>query len=102
MVSDISIVDIAKIAKVSPSTVSRALTGSGYVSAETKKRIMKVVNSYDYQPKQYKKRSVRSIKNSVIGIVVSDLNNIFFQQIIDKYYVRVRPAPDRNHHLQLG
>ncbi|HPF88062.1 MAG TPA: LacI family DNA-binding transcriptional regulator [Candidatus Limiplasma sp.] len=83
MVSDISIVDIAKIAKVSPSTVSRALTGSGYVSAETKKRIMKVVNSYDYQPKQYKKRSVRSIKNSVIGIVVSDLNNIFFQQIIN-------------------
>ncbi len=83
MASNISITDIARIAGVSPSTVSRALAGSGYVSAATRNRIMKVVNSHDYQPKKYKKRSFHSSKNAVVGIVVSDLNNIFFQQIIN-------------------
>ena len=56
-----SIREVAKLAHVAPSTVSRALNGSGYVSEKSKNKIKKAVEELDYIPNQwirnlYKKR----------------------------------------------
>ena len=39
-----SIREVAKLAQVAPSTVSRALNGSGYVAEETKEKIRQCLN----------------------------------------------------------
>ena len=48
-----SIREVAKLAHVSPSTVSRALNGSGYVAEETKMKIRNAVDELDYVPNQW-------------------------------------------------
>jgi DNA-binding LacI/PurR family transcriptional regulator len=45
-----SIADIAKIAGVSKSTVSRALNDSPFANAETKNRIREIAKEHDFQP----------------------------------------------------
>ena len=77
----ISIVDIAEKASVSPTTVSRALNGTGYVSKETKDRILEIANECGYRPQKYKKRRALSSGNT-IAVVIPDIANPFFAEII--------------------
>ena len=48
-----SIREVARLARVAPSTVSRALNGSGYVAEETKEKIREAVDELDYVPNQW-------------------------------------------------
>ena len=48
--SSVTIRDVARIAGVSPGTVSRALNGSSLVSVETKLRVEEVARELDYSP----------------------------------------------------
>ena len=48
-----SIREVAKLARVAPSTVSRALNGSGYVAEDTKAKIRRAVEELDYVPNQW-------------------------------------------------
>lgn len=77
-----SITDIAKLAGVSATTVSRVFRGGGYVRDQTKATIMQIAEENGYKPRQYKKRLVSIVHDAVIGIVVPDIENAFFQQII--------------------
>jgi LacI family transcriptional regulator len=45
-----TIEQIARIADVSPSTVSRVLNGFGYVSEGTRSRVLYYIDKYDYHP----------------------------------------------------
>lgn len=47
-----NISDIAKLAGVSKSTVSRFLN-NGSVSNKTKEKLTKIIKEYDYQPNQF-------------------------------------------------
>uniref|UniRef100_UPI0025F22833 LacI family DNA-binding transcriptional regulator n=1 Tax=uncultured Clostridium sp. TaxID=59620 RepID=UPI0025F22833 len=46
----VTISEIAKMAKVSQSTVSRVLNSSGYVKEETRERVQKVIKELNYTP----------------------------------------------------
>lgn len=46
----VGIRDVAKYAGVSPSTVSRALSGVAFVEPETKEKVMKAVSDLNYKP----------------------------------------------------
>lgn len=48
----VTIVDIAKRAKVAPSTVSRALTGKGRIAAKTRNRIVQIALEMGYEGAQ--------------------------------------------------
>ncbi|MGP4060922.1 LacI family DNA-binding transcriptional regulator [Halobacillus sp. H74] len=65
--------DIAELAGVSRTTVSRALNSSGYVSEEARDRIMKIVDETGYMPSQSAK-SLRTKRSGVIGIILPRLS----------------------------
>lgn len=72
-----SIQEIAKIAGVSKSTVSRVINDDENVSDVTRERVKKVINQYGYQPN----RAARALVNrrtQAIGVVISNNIGTFF------------------------
>ena len=72
----IGIKDVARMAGVSPATVSRVLS-NGPVSADVKKKVEAAVKSAGYRP-NLSARRLRSQHSSTIGLIVSDIRNPFF------------------------
>ncbi|HEU4741721.1 MAG TPA: LacI family DNA-binding transcriptional regulator [Meiothermus sp.] len=68
--------DVAKLAKVSTATVSRALSRPDMVAEETRKRILEAVEELGYQPNQLA-RSLRQRGSRAIGLIVTDILNPF-------------------------
>jgi len=77
----VTISDIAKEAKVSSATVSRVLNDSGYVKEETKQRILAVIKEKNYAPSAIA-RSLSKSETNTIGIIVPDITNAYFGEII--------------------
>lgn len=77
----ISIKKIAKLAGVSSATVSRVLNNTGRFSEETRRRVLEVVEKFDYRT-NIVARSLRTNKSQSIGVVVPDITNEFFSHII--------------------
>ena len=77
----ITIKDIARKAGVSQATVSRVLNNSGYVKEETRQTIEKVIEELNYTPNAVA-RSLSKSETNVIGVVVPDINNPFFGEVI--------------------
>lgn len=81
-----SIREVARLANVAPSTVSRALNNSGYVAEETLDKIKKAVEELDYIPNQWIRNLYRQ-STGIIGIIVSEISHPFFSELsncIDK------------------
>lgn len=78
-----NIIQIAELAGVSKSTVSRVLSGNGSVSAKSYEKVMKVVNEINYQPNPYA-RILNKKSTALIGIIVPDITNPYFPQIIQE------------------
>ena len=76
----VKIKDVADAAGVSTATVSRVLANKPHVRQEVKARVMKVVQELNYRPNRVA-RSLRSRKSTIIGLIVSDIENPFFQQV---------------------
>ena len=76
----VKIKDVADSAGVSTATVSRVLANKRHVRQEVKERVMKVVNELNYRPNRVA-RSLRSQKSTIIGLIISDIENPFFQQV---------------------
>lgn len=69
--------DVAKLASVDVSTVSRALNNSSYVHPDTKARVMEAVKQLSYQPNLLAK-GLRQGKRNTIGLVIpSIMLNVF-------------------------
>ncbi|NLW59134.1 MAG: LacI family transcriptional regulator [Firmicutes bacterium] len=65
----ITIQDIADLAKVSKGTVSRVINGAPGVGAETRKRILKLIEELDYQPNA-SAQSLASRRSYNIGVII--------------------------------
>jgi len=78
----VSIKDIAELAGVSHSTVSRALHGRGRMSEETRSRILALVEEVGYTPDALA-RSLVSGDTHTIGVVVTSIADPFVVQIVD-------------------
>ncbi len=68
-----NISDIAKLAGVSTSTVSRYFN-NGYISAEKKAIIKKIVEETGYQPSTYA-QTLRTKQTRLIGVIIPKLNS---------------------------
>lgn len=82
-IKKISLRDIADAAGVSTALVSFVLNGQGRkrrVNEDTAKRILRIAKELNYQP-NIAARTLRSGKTDTIGVVLSDISNLFFSQI---------------------
>ncbi|MGY4707595.1 LacI family DNA-binding transcriptional regulator [Candidatus Bipolaricaulota sp. J31] len=75
----VTIRDVAALAGVSPSTVSRVLNGkdAGHMRPETKERVLAAIKALDYTPAKAA-RTLRKRKTGVIAILLPDISNPFF------------------------
>lgn len=73
--------DVARIASVSTSTVSLALSGSEKVSTKTRQRIWEVAKSIGYSPNPVA-RSLARGRSDLIGVVIGDVSNPFIARFL--------------------
>jgi DNA-binding LacI/PurR family transcriptional regulator len=79
--SRITIVDLARMAGVSPSTVSRALSGAGNLTAETRTRIEELARKTGYVA-NHGARMMRSRRSSQILLIVPNIAASFYPEVI--------------------
>jgi DNA-binding LacI/PurR family transcriptional regulator len=82
----VTITDVAKLANVSPSTVSRVIADNPKISDATKKKVYKVMKEMDYHPNAIA-RSLVSKTTKTIGLILPNTDedlfvNPFFIQIM--------------------
>ena len=76
----IKIQDVARLARVSLSTVSGVLNHKDNVRPETRQRVLEVIAQLGYTPNLFASNLARR-QTRIIGIIVSDLLNPFFAEI---------------------
>lgn len=76
--------EVARLAGVSQSTVSRAFNRQNVVSQETRERILAVAMEVGYRPNELA-RSLISRKSNIIGIVMGDILNPFYPAVLNAF-----------------
>jgi DNA-binding LacI/PurR family transcriptional regulator len=74
-------VDVARLAGVSRSAVSRTFTPGTYISSSTKKKVLEAAEALGYQPNALA-RSLITRRTGIIGIVSTDLDNPFYAVLL--------------------
>ncbi|MEG0771945.1 LacI family DNA-binding transcriptional regulator [Clostridium sp.] len=78
---NLNIKDIAKIAGVGVTTVSRVLNNHSDVKDETRQKILQIMNEYNYIPNNSARNLKRNTSNN-IGVLVKGIHNPFFSKMI--------------------
>lgn len=74
----ITIKDVAKLAKVAPSTVSRVIANNPRISEKTKKKVREAMDQLGYHP-NFIARSLASQSTQAIGLVMPSSTDVVFQ-----------------------
>ena len=82
MTKRVTLQDVAKAAGVSITTVSRVINSGPHVRPDVQERVQHAVESLGYQPNAVA-RSLRSGRDTTIGVVVDSLADIFFATFAD-------------------
>lgn len=78
------ILQVARRAKVSTATVSRVLNGLGVVRPATSERVRRAIADLNYV-RNPNARGLRLGRTHLFGLIVSDINNPFFPELIDAF-----------------
>lgn len=78
---DLTIRDIARLAGVSKTTVSRVLNKSAAVKDETRKKVLDVIEKGNYSPSEAARSLSKRISNT-IGVIVPEVDNPFFGEVL--------------------
>lgn len=87
----VTIKDVARVAGVTPQTVSRAFRGTRDISEETKNRIIKIASQMGYV-KNASATSLRSGSTKLIAVVYDNLMNSYFAIITHYLQERLKEA----------
>jgi len=74
--------DVAKLAGVSRSAVSRTYTPGAYVSEETRAKVLAAAAMLDYSPNAIA-RSLSKSRSGLIGVIASTLDNPFYAHLLE-------------------
>lgn len=82
-----TLIDVAQLAGVSVTTISRMLNNRVKVSDKTRNKIMAAMKALDYYPDEIA-QSLTKKKSNFIGLIVPSAKNFFFSQVIEytEYY----------------
>lgn len=75
-----TIKDVAKVAGVTVTTVSRVLNNRGYISDVTRKKVHDAMEELDYKPNELA-RSLFRKKSNLIGLIIPDVSHPFFGEL---------------------
>lgn len=73
--------DIAREAGFSTATVSHVINKTKYVSDATREKVEQAIKKFDYHPNAHA-QSLALGRSKIIGLLVSDISNPFFPEII--------------------
>lgn len=74
----VTIYDVAKLASVSVTTISKILNHKDYdISDETRQRVMKVIEEVNFIPSSLA-RSLVTKRTNVLGLLLPDISNLYF------------------------
>ncbi|WP_194208165.1 LacI family DNA-binding transcriptional regulator [Superficieibacter sp. 1612_C1] len=95
-----TMLEVAKRAGVSKATVSRVLTGNGYVSQETKDRVFQAIEESGYRPNLLA-RSLATKSTQTIGLVVTNTlyHGVYFSELL---FHAARMTEDKGRRLILA
>src|SRR5215813_3573786 len=85
----LTIRDVAIAAGVSTATVSNVLNNTGKVGRPTQKLVLSTVKRLGYIPDVHA-RGLASRNRRTLGIIVSDIENPFFPEVIKSFEIRAR------------
>ena len=75
--------DVAKLAGVSPTTVSRVINKKGYLSEKTIQKVNEAMRELGYKPNNLA-RSLQGKSAKLIGLIFPNISNVFYAELIDK------------------
>jgi LacI family transcriptional regulator len=78
----LTILDVAREASVSKSTVSRVLNGSPHVATETRERVLETVSRLDFRANTAA-RGLRTTRSFLVGLLVPAISNDVFSRIAE-------------------
>ncbi|GGH79861.1 DNA-binding LacI/PurR family transcriptional regulator [Pullulanibacillus pueri] len=84
MKSGVTAKDVAKIAGVSQSTVSRVFTQGTLVSEKTREKVLAAAEELGYGPNEFA-RSLITNKTKIIGLVMKGVKNPFYPQVLKAF-----------------
>lgn len=76
-----SLVEVARRAKVSISTVSRTINQTGKISAATQDRVRRVMHDLGYKPNRVARRLRAGGKCHLLGLIIPNIQNPFFADL---------------------
>jgi LacI family transcriptional regulator len=79
---NINIKKLAKVLKLSTSTISRAFNGSADINKDTKERILAFAREHNFLPNHYAS-NLRDKKSKTLAVIVPEIVNDFFAQAIN-------------------
>ena len=75
--------DVAKLAGVSPTTVSRVINKKGYLSEKTIQKVNEAMRELGYKPNNLA-RSLQGKSAKLIGLIFPKISHVFYAELIDK------------------
>jgi LacI family transcriptional regulator len=104
---NVTLRDVAKQCGVSVATVSAVVNGATWVPDETRARIQQVIDRLGYRPNQLA-RGLKTRRGYAVGVIVSDLTNPFFTEIVRGLSHALRDSgralllSDSDHQFEIG
>ncbi len=74
--------DVAKLAGVSPTTVSRVINQKGYLSKKTIKKVHEAMRELSYKPNNLA-RSLQGKSAKLVGLIFPKISNVFYAELIE-------------------
>lgn len=87
--SPVTILDVARLAAVSPKTVSNVVNRPELVSPETRQRVEQVIADLKYQPNAAARRLVTG-RSGIIGLLLSDITNPAYPEMVETLVERAQ------------
>ncbi|MEO8546641.1 MAG: LacI family DNA-binding transcriptional regulator, partial [Burkholderiaceae bacterium] len=87
--ANVTSIDVARLAQVSQSAVSRTYTPGASVSEETRNKVEQAARKLGYRPNAIA-RTLITRRSRMIGVVMSYLDNQFYPVVLEKLSQRLQ------------
>lgn len=76
-----TIFDVAELAGVSKSTVSRVISGKGSIKESTRRKVEQAMADLNYSP-NYLAQGIRTGKTKTIALIVCEASNLYYNELL--------------------